>query len=90
MRVTLNPDTRPDATVIIVCRLRALLAGVSVTARLRNVTDSTTVGTSSTVTATAWTDANFSATLTAGTKVYGYQNASRPLQIGTLAQSHPW
>ena len=70
MRVTLNPDTRPDATVIIVCRLRALLAGVSVTARLRNVTDSTTVGTSATITATAWTDANFSATLTAGTKVY--------------------
>lgn len=70
IKVALNPSLRGTDQVLVVVQLRAIAAGVSVQARLRNLTDSTTAGTSSVVTSTAWTDANFTATLAAGTKTY--------------------
>lgn len=48
--------------------LWARTAGVGVTARLRNVTDSTTAGTSSTVTSTSPTEVTFSVSIVAGKK----------------------
>lgn len=58
-----------DATVTVRLRSRS----GSVTARLRNMTDGSTVGTSGAVTSTSWQTTTFAVTLTAGTKTYELQ-----------------
>lgn len=71
VRVTIDTAVRGSLTGTVRCRLRA--ASGNVTARLRNITDSSTAGTSGVVSSSSWTDADFAVTLTAGSKVYELQ-----------------
>ena len=70
-QVTIDTVALGDTTVTVTVRLRA--ASGSVTARLRNVSDGTTVGTSAAVALTTWQTVTFTVTLTAGTKIYELQ-----------------
>jgi hypothetical protein len=71
VRVTIDTAVRGSLTGTVNARLRA--SAGNVTARLRNITDGTTVGTSSVVSTTAWTDVSFAVGLTPGSKVYELQ-----------------
>jgi hypothetical protein len=71
IQVILDTIARGSAAATITVRLRAT-AG-SVTARLRNLSDGTTVGTSAAVSSTSWQTVTFSCTLTPGSKVYEIQ-----------------
>jgi len=66
----INSASYPSATARVVCDLWAGTSGVGVQARLYNVTDAVSVGTSATVTSTEATDATFSVALTSGVKSY--------------------
>ena len=77
VQVTIDTVAIGSTSVTVTVRLRAT-AG-SVTARLRNVSDSTTAGTSAPVSSTEWQMVTFSATLTAGSKIYALEvSASLP------------
>lgn len=71
VRVTIDTSVRGSLLGTVRLRLRA--ASGTVTARLRNITDSSTAGTSSAIGTTSWTDTSFSVTLAAGIKVYELQ-----------------
>lgn len=73
VRVTIDTALRGSTTGTVRVRLRA--AAGNVTARLRNITDSSTAGTGTLVTAPGltWADQSFSVTLAAGAKVYELQ-----------------
>jgi hypothetical protein len=73
IQVRLDPAIRGTNVVTITARLRALDSGVSVTARLFNVTDGVSAGASSLITSTSWTTVVFTATLATGLKVYEIQ-----------------
>lgn len=68
MQVAIDTVARGTTTGTVTVRLRALSGNV--TARLQNITDGATVGTSAAVTNTAWETTTFTVTLTAGSKVY--------------------
>lgn len=71
IRVTIDTTLRGTTTATVRVRLR--VRSGTVQARLYNVSDSTSVGTSSSVSTTSFTDTSFSVTLTAGAKVYELQ-----------------
>lgn len=71
VRVTIDTAIRQSAAGTVYCRLRATSGNV--TARLRNITDGTTAGTSAVVSSSSWTDADFAVTLASGAKVYELQ-----------------
>lgn len=71
IRVTIDTSIRQSASGIVYCRLRATSGNV--TARLRNITDGSTAGTSAVVSSTSWTAADFAVTLATGAKVYELQ-----------------
>lgn len=71
VRVLLDTVALGRTTFTVYLRMRAR-AG-TVTARLRNVSDGVTVGTSAAVGTTTWTSVSFSVTLTAGAKYYELQ-----------------
>ena len=74
MEVTIDTVPRGTLSADVTVQLRALEAGVSVNARLFDVTAvSACPGTSSTVTSTTWTTVTFTATLTAGSHRYKLQ-----------------
>lgn len=73
VQVQIDTVARGTTAAIVVVRMKAQVAGVSVTARLRNVSDGVTVGTSAAVTSTAWQTVSFAVTLTAGAKFYELQ-----------------
>lgn len=71
VRVTIDTSTRGSLTGTVQARLKA--ANGTVTARLRNITDGTTVGTSAVVSTPDWTDVSFAVALTPGSKTYELQ-----------------
>lgn len=71
IEVTLDTLARGSASATVTVRLRAT-AG-TIMARLRNLSDGTTVGTSSVVASTTWETVTFAVTLTAGSKIYELQ-----------------
>lgn len=71
VRVVIDTTARGNMAGTVRVRLRAT-AG-TVTARLQNVTDGTTAGTSSAIATVAWTDTVFDVVLTAGIKTYELQ-----------------
>jgi len=73
VQISLNTVARGSTSARVTVRLKARSAGVSVTARLQNISDGLTVGTSAVVTSTSWTTVTFGATLTPGTKIYELQ-----------------
>lgn len=72
-QVQISTVARGTTAATVNVRLRVLDAGVSVQARLYDVTDGVVVGTSSVVTSTAWEFVTFGATLTPGTHLYELQ-----------------
>lgn len=74
MEVTIDTVPRGTLSADVTVQLRALEAGVSVNARLYDVTAGAACpGTSATVTSTSWTTVTFTATLTAGSHRYKLQ-----------------
>lgn len=71
VQVVINTDVRGTSTGTVRARLRA--ASGNVTARLRNLTDSTDAGTSSVVSSSSWTDVVFGVTFASGEKTYELQ-----------------
>lgn len=84
-QLTLNGDTLGGLTVELVVYTRTSNASTSVTARLRNVTDSSTPtgGTSTTITSTTLTAETLTPTLASGAKAYRLEiiggDASNPV-----------
>lgn len=74
MEVTIDTVPRGTLSADVTVQLRALDAGVTVKARLFDVTaNAACPGTSSTITSTNWTTTTFTATLTAGSHRYKLQ-----------------
>lgn len=74
IQASVNTVTRGTTDAVVYARLRALEAGVSVQARLYDVTDqSACPGVSAVVTSTDWTLVTFNVTLTAGAHYYQLQ-----------------
>jgi hypothetical protein len=74
MQVQINTVPRGTTAGTVVVRLRAFSAGVSVKARLYDVTDSVAcAGESAPVTSTSWQTVTFSTTLTSGSHFYELQ-----------------
>ena len=74
MEVSIDTVPRGTLSADVTVQLRALDAGVTVKARLYDVTAAAACpGTSSTVTSTSWTTVTFTATLTAGSHRYKLQ-----------------
>jgi hypothetical protein len=73
IQIVLDTVERGTVAATVTVRLRARDAGVTVQARLRNVSDGVTVGTGVVITNTAWQTDVFACTLTAGTKLYELQ-----------------
>jgi hypothetical protein len=74
IQASVNTVTRGTTNAVVYARLRALDAGVSVQARLFDVTDdSPCSGTSAVVTSTDWTLVSFNVTLTPGAHYYQLQ-----------------
>lgn len=74
MQVSIDTVPRGTVSADVTVQLRALDAGVSVQARLYDVTASSPCpGTSAVVTSTSWTTVTFTATLTAGSHRYTLQ-----------------
>jgi len=74
IQVQVNTVARGSSLALVTARLRALDAGVSVQARLYDVTAATPcAGVSAVITSTAWSVVSFTATLTAGSHYYELQ-----------------
>lgn len=74
LQVQIDTTVRGTTAAVVVARVRALTAGVSVTVRLRNVSDGVTAGTQAApVTSTEWTLVTFTCVLTAGIKLYALE-----------------
>lgn len=73
IQITIDTALRGTTDATVTVRLRAASSGVGVTARLYNVTDNVSVGTSATVTSTDYVTVTFAVTLTAGVKTYELQ-----------------
>ena len=74
IQVQIDTTVRGTTAAVVVARVRARTAGVSVTARLRNVSDGATVGTQAVaVTSTDWTLVTFACALTPGAKLYALE-----------------
>jgi hypothetical protein len=73
IQISLDTTVRGTTAATVTVRLRARDAGVSVQARLRNVSDGVTVGTGVVITNTSWQTDVFACTLTAGVKLYELQ-----------------
>ncbi|HUU98340.1 MAG TPA: hypothetical protein VM487_21620, partial [Phycisphaerae bacterium] len=74
MRIAIDTVQRGTTSATVTVRLRtAAGGGVSVTARLQNVEDNVTVGTSAPVASAGWVTVTFAVTLTAGTRTYELQ-----------------
>jgi hypothetical protein len=73
IQIVLDTVERGTNLATVTVRLRARDAGVTVQARLRNVSDGVTVGTGVVITNTAWQTDVFACTLTSGTKLYELQ-----------------
>lgn len=71
--VQVRIDSAVRGSLIGTCYVRLRSAAGSVTARLRNMTDGATVGTSSAVTSTSFVTVSFGVSLTAGAKLYEMQ-----------------
>ena len=71
--VVLNGTVLSGYTATVRVRVKTDNAGTSVTAKLRNVTDSTDAGTSTASVSTSGEDLSFTATLAAGAKTYRLQ-----------------
>ena len=68
VEIAIDTALRGTTSATVRARLRATAGNV--TARLRNITDGATVGTSAVVSSASWTDAHFAVVLTSGAKVY--------------------
>ena len=68
MQVALDTVARGSTSLLVTARLRA--ASGTVQCRLRNISDGLTVGTSAVVSSATWQTVTFTATLTAGSKIY--------------------
>jgi hypothetical protein len=73
VQVTIDTVARGTTAATVTVRLKARTAGVTVQARLYNVSDGVSVGTSLVVTSTAWVTDVFAVVLTAGSKIYELQ-----------------
>lgn len=71
IRVVINTETRGSSVGLVRVRLRA--SSGNVTARLQNVTDNITAGTSAVVSSSSWQDESFNVNFTAGEKTYELQ-----------------
>jgi hypothetical protein len=73
VQVTIDTVERGTTSATVTVRLKARAGGVSVQARLYNVSDSASVGSSTTVTSTSWQTVTFAVTLASGSKIYELQ-----------------